>query len=386
MCSDMLQRQAVKHIRESDEAIQWFRILATITPAVCRRPPSSTIFIRVREWSWFNHRSREDCHSGQQPQGEHCRELDDEGQSSNDIRQHSPMDFQLLQQYTHWYRIGGVSSYDNESYDNEEYNEEEYDENWDYDNNDPGTIAFMKGKARGQREGKGKGKKGDNKGKESRTVTCYTCGKQGHTSTFCYQNQKERQESVRAMAHKHPTTINSPVRAPKHQYYSQPSTPQYPPSTTPQYPKAYGKGVGKNGTKEPMAKEWGKMEQRARKVIQFQYTKSATVWHRTDDNQQWSGQEVGQVLQQQLSGDNLDTTLPIVRSLYEIDSLKAVGYNGYNNYSGGNDIYLDRQSPRHLKDFWSKIIDTGTAVSVCPMTFCEHIEVGGYLLDSRPGP
>eukprot|EP00971_Amphidinium_carterae_P288601 5730621-Amphidinium_carterae.1 len=41
----------------------------------------------------------------------------------------------------------------------------------------------------------------------------------------------------------------------------------------------------------------------------------------------------------------------------------------------GNDIHLDSQSPRHLKDSWSIIIDTGAAVSVCPMTFCEHIEV-----------
>eukprot|EP00971_Amphidinium_carterae_P014035 276560-Amphidinium_carterae.1 len=62
-------------------------------------------------------------------------------------------------------------------------------------------------------------------------------------------------------------------------------------------------------------------------------------------------------------------------SLYEIGSAKAVGYNGYNGYNGSNDIHLDRQSPRHLKDFWSIIIDTGVAVSVCPMTFCEHIEI-----------
>eukprot|EP00971_Amphidinium_carterae_P187052 3712866-Amphidinium_carterae.1 len=46
-------------------------------------------------------------------------------------------------------------------------------------------------------------------------------------------------------------------------------------------------------------------------------------------------------------------------SLYEIDAI----------------IHIGRQSPRHLKDFWSVIIDTGAAVSVCPMTFCEHIAV-----------
>eukprot|EP00971_Amphidinium_carterae_P237427 4713208-Amphidinium_carterae.3 len=60
------------------------------------------------------------------------------------------------------------------------------------------------------------------------------------------------------------------------------------------------------------------------------------------------------------------TTSPqTMGSLYEIVSLTTVGYNGYN---GSNDIHLDRQSPRHLNDFWSIIIDTGAAVSVCPMT------------------
>eukprot|EP00971_Amphidinium_carterae_P298683 5934034-Amphidinium_carterae.2 len=37
--------------------------------------------------------------------------------------------------------------------------------------------------------------------------------------------------------------------------------------------------------------------------------------------------------------------------------------------------HTSQQPPRHLKDFWSIIIDTGAAVSVCPMTFCEHIAV-----------
>eukprot|EP00971_Amphidinium_carterae_P039982 784925-Amphidinium_carterae.1 len=38
-------------------------------------------------------------------------------------------------------------------------------------------------------------------------------------------------------------------------------------------------------------------------------------------------------------------------------------------------IQLNAQSPRHLRDFWAVIIDTGAAISVCPMTFCEHIAV-----------
>eukprot|EP00971_Amphidinium_carterae_P106389 2107568-Amphidinium_carterae.1 len=38
-------------------------------------------------------------------------------------------------------------------------------------------------------------------------------------------------------------------------------------------------------------------------------------------------------------------------------------------------IHLGSQSPRHLRDFWAAIIDTGATISACPMTFCEHIEV-----------
>eukprot|EP00971_Amphidinium_carterae_P166564 3300996-Amphidinium_carterae.1 len=38
-------------------------------------------------------------------------------------------------------------------------------------------------------------------------------------------------------------------------------------------------------------------------------------------------------------------------------------------------IQLNAQSPRHLRDFWAVIMDTGAAISVCRMTFCEHIAV-----------
>eukprot|EP00971_Amphidinium_carterae_P189607 3763516-Amphidinium_carterae.1 len=46
-------------------------------------------------------------------------------------------------------------------------------------------------------------------------------------------------------------------------------------------------------------------------------------------------------------------------SLYEIDAI----------------IHIGRQSPRHLKDVWSTIIDTGAAISVCQMAHCEYIAV-----------
>eukprot|EP00971_Amphidinium_carterae_P121432 2404787-Amphidinium_carterae.1 len=38
-------------------------------------------------------------------------------------------------------------------------------------------------------------------------------------------------------------------------------------------------------------------------------------------------------------------------------------------------INLGYQTPGHLRDFWAIIIDTGAAISVCPTTVCEHIEV-----------
>eukprot|EP00971_Amphidinium_carterae_P309849 6157306-Amphidinium_carterae.2 len=42
--------------------------------------------------------------------------------------------------------IGEVNNYEDENYNDENY--EEYDENWEYDNDDKVTIAFMKGEAK----------------------------------------------------------------------------------------------------------------------------------------------------------------------------------------------------------------------------------------------
>eukprot|EP00971_Amphidinium_carterae_P273412 5426226-Amphidinium_carterae.1 len=149
-------------------------------------------------------------------------------------------------------QVGGVSNYDNDNYDHEEYNEEEYDESWDYDN-DPVTIAFMKGNARGQR--KGKGKKGNNsEGKYGSTVTCYTCGKQGHTSTFCYHNKgksgKGQNKGQQSSYHYSQQPGKGYPQSPPCQqlYYPQPSTPQHPPSTF-QPPKGCCKGYGKHWNK-----------------------------------------------------------------------------------------------------------------------------------------
>eukprot|EP00971_Amphidinium_carterae_P169736 3363104-Amphidinium_carterae.1 len=44
-----------------------------------------------------------------------------------------------------------------------------------------------------------------------------------------------------------------------------------------------------------------------------------------------------------------------------------------NNFDVGAIIHISQQSPSHYKEFWSIVIDTGAAVSVCPTTFCEHI-------------
>eukprot|EP00971_Amphidinium_carterae_P143487 2842876-Amphidinium_carterae.2 len=82
--------------------------------------------------------------------------------------------------------IGGVNNYEDKNYNYEDY-DEEYDENMEYNDDDKIMIAFMKGKSKGKQKGKGKSKKGDNgKGKDGKKrVTCYTCGRQGRTSTTC---------------------------------------------------------------------------------------------------------------------------------------------------------------------------------------------------------
>eukprot|EP00971_Amphidinium_carterae_P014155 279052-Amphidinium_carterae.1 len=53
--------------------------------------------------------------------------------------------------------------------------------------------------------------------------------------------------------------------------------------------------------------------------------------------------------------------------------MQQPSYNGPPDMS--KTIHLGSQSPRHLRDFWAVIIDTGAAISVCPTTFCEHIKV-----------
>eukprot|EP00971_Amphidinium_carterae_P313164 6223849-Amphidinium_carterae.2 len=101
-----------------------------------------------------------------------------------------------------------------ENYNDDVYEGEE-DENWDYDNDDKITIAFMKGKAKGHKKGKDKGKKGDNgNGKDGKTtVTCYTCGRQGQALTTCYYNPKGKHgkgQSKKAI-NNNPTTNNQAI-------------------------------------------------------------------------------------------------------------------------------------------------------------------------------
>eukprot|EP00971_Amphidinium_carterae_P058803 1162668-Amphidinium_carterae.1 len=175
-------------------------------------------------------------------------------------------------------------SVDNENYDNDEYNEEEYNENWYYDNNDPVTIAFFRGEAKGQNTGKAKGKKGDiTKGTDGRTVTCYSCGKQGHTSAFCYYNKGKS-----------------------------------------------GKGQNKG---QQQSSYWTS-------------SSGTAVWrqYRLDTSN----------CQKPMA--TMATTATAVPMMFILTDIHLV-------------------LTRHLKDLWSIIIDTGAAVSVCPRTFCEHIEV-----------
>eukprot|EP00971_Amphidinium_carterae_P286153 5681931-Amphidinium_carterae.1 len=205
--------------------------------------------------------------------------------------------------------VGGVSNYDNENYDNEEYNEEEYD----------GDNSVL------QRRSK-RTKKGDNgKGKEAKTITCYTCGKQGHTSTRCYYN-KGKSGKVQNKGQ------------PQSSYYSQ------------QLEKAiHNHHLINNKTTLNRRRHnihllhlrGGKKRQQVpgHQINDNDYyfeedpyawdTSWSQEWYPEGDaNPQRSGQEVGQVLQQQSSGDTSSSS-QTMGSLYEIESVKAVGYNGY---------------------------------------------------------
>eukprot|EP00971_Amphidinium_carterae_P138485 2744145-Amphidinium_carterae.1 len=66
---------------------------------------------------------------------------------------------------------------------NEYYGYEGFEE---YNDQDVKYIIQMVNKGKGKRKGKNKGKgKGDKGGKDSKTVTCYTCGQQGHILPNC---------------------------------------------------------------------------------------------------------------------------------------------------------------------------------------------------------
>eukprot|EP00971_Amphidinium_carterae_P155390 3081731-Amphidinium_carterae.2 len=272
-------------------------------------------------------------------------------------------------------QVGGVSNYDDENYDNKGYYDEENERNWDYDNSDKVTIAFMNGKARGQRRGKGKGKKGDNaKGKDGKTITFYTCGRQGHTSTTCYHNIKGKSGKGQNKGYQPQSCYQQPSKGypqqqqqPPYQphYYNQP--PQQPSSTPQQYNKDYSKGYGKpwnKGGKKgqvPMTMTTPTTTKRTHTLGTIPTVRNGSQGQTTlVYPRQSSGQEVdqqSQVLQQQHSGPMT------MGSLYEIGSLST------------STIHIDRHTPRHLKHFGSISIDTRAAVSVCPLTFCEHTAV-----------
>eukprot|EP00971_Amphidinium_carterae_P179029 3550965-Amphidinium_carterae.1 len=121
------------------------------------------------------------------------------------------------------------------------------------------------------------------------------------------------------------------------------------------FPKATTRAMGNNGTKA--AKKGQQVPVQHLNDNDYYYGEEPISWDNPWDNswsqewcpdrdigQQWSGQEVGQVLQQPPAESTASP--PTMGSLYEI-----------------------------IEGFWSIIIDTGTAVSVCPMTSCEHIAV-----------
>eukprot|EP00971_Amphidinium_carterae_P124433 2465061-Amphidinium_carterae.3 len=134
--------------------------------------------------------------------------------------------------------------------------------------------------------------------------------------------------------------------------------------------KGYNKGYGKQRLNNYFNKGASKKGQ------QLPVNNIAHNSHFYDDSQDWYNQEwypevdypqyqaqepAQQVPQQQPALGPLTSG-----SLYEV----------------GDVINIGRKSPRHLKDFWAVIIDTGAAVNVCPITYCEHILI--TLMAERP--
>eukprot|EP00971_Amphidinium_carterae_P350492 6491577-Amphidinium_carterae.1 len=44
-------------------------------------------------------------------------------------------------------------------------------------------------------------------------------------------------------------------------------------------------------------------------------------------------------------------------------------------YTIGAVINVNKKTPTTYKELWAIIIDTGAEVSVCPITFCEHVSI-----------
>eukprot|EP00971_Amphidinium_carterae_P349465 6491032-Amphidinium_carterae.1 len=80
--------------------------------------------------------------------------------------------------------IGNINEAENENTEEwNGYNDEEYYD--EYNEDDMRYIIQMVNKGKGKRKSKGKNKGKDKGGKDSKTVTCYTCGQQGHISPNC---------------------------------------------------------------------------------------------------------------------------------------------------------------------------------------------------------
>eukprot|EP00971_Amphidinium_carterae_P348262 6490407-Amphidinium_carterae.3 len=238
--------------------------------------------------------------------------------------------------------IGGVNNYEDENYNDENY-EEEYDENWEDDNDDKITIAFMKGKRTEEKKSLHM--------RETRT----------HIDDVLLQSKRQTWKRTKQR-------LSATTQLPTTRERLSTTTAFLSTTLVVIYHSQYNKGYGKHWSSG--YNKGGKKGQLPAQQINdndsdyYSYEEDPSSWDysynqerfpETDYPQQLPGQEVEQqqVLQQQQSS-------PLTMgSLYEIDAI----------------IHIGRQSPRHLKDFWSIIIDTGAAISVCPMTFCEHIAV-----------
>eukprot|EP00971_Amphidinium_carterae_P350278 6491466-Amphidinium_carterae.5 len=217
-----------------------------------------------------------------------------------------------------------------------------YNNNYDNEYNEQFVIAFnkwIKGKCKGKwNKGQGKGK--DKGGKK---------GDNYHNPKGSGKDKGQQQPVAKETKSYNANSCNG--RGQQQQYHQQP----------PQQPTYKGKGGGKT---QYYDNYYNKGAEKKSGVYNIQETTDYNGLTTHNHNQLRNNPA-----QQQLLGTPSQPQQTAMGMLYEVGTVY--------------DININRQSPRQFKDFWGIIFDTGAAVSVCPMTFAEHIPIIPMAEESR---